>query len=294
MLIVRLMGGLGNQLFQYAFSLWLQGRYKKKVWLDAQALSENRHEPLLTQREYSLHIFKMRPLICNQWHRAYFQQSRYWRLNALAAKLFDLSKYHCIEENDNFSADNLPENALLLGYWQDLRYVQGVETLLRRHLQFRHALKGQALNWQRAIQAQQVPVAVHVRRGDYLKPHVAKELAPLPPAYYQQALQEVKERFENAFFYIFSDDTQWCQTFFTQMKFPCAIVPNNFEQPFADFQLMTQCRHFIIANSTFSWWGAWLSQAPDKQVWSPKRWYAVEELNRIRRPKLVPSCWHSI
>ncbi len=297
MLINRLSGGLGNQLFQYTFGLYLELIYRRKVLTDAAYLSANRGALLLTQRDYSLGIFKVRPRFCNQWHLALFQQSRYWRLNALAEKLFDIRAYQHVEESDNFSgAEHLPRHALLTGIWQDYRYVQAVAAELRKQLQFRHGLVKEALHWQQKIDNQSIAVALHVRRGDYLKPHVARLLPPLAWDYYLYAIEKVQRQFgSEAFFYVFSDDTEWCRTQFATIGIPYAIVPNHFDnQPFADFQLMTRCRHFVIANSTFSWWGAWLGAAPDKQIWTPAQWYATPELNREKRSKLVPPDWHTV
>ncbi|WP_448520556.1 alpha-1,2-fucosyltransferase [Rhodoflexus sp.] len=297
MLINRLSGGMGNQLFQYAFGLYLELIGKRKVLLDAAYLSENRHAALLTHRDYSLNIFSIKPNFCNQWHLALFQQSRYWRLNALAEKIFDIRRYQIVEEIGNFTGtDTLPSHALLLGHWQDYRYVRAVEPTLRKQLQFRKPLKGEALQWQQRIDNEPVAVAMHVRRGDYLKPHVAQSLPPLPLDYYERAVRQVLDsQGESAFFYIFSDDTDWCKKTFASSDFSHEVVPNNIDnQPFADFQLMTRCRHFIIANSTFSWWGAWLGTAPDKQVWTPARWYATPELNQQKRTKLVPPEWHTV
>lgn len=297
MLINRLSGGLGNQLFQYAFGLYLEKIYQRRVLTDAAYLSANKGAQLLTQRDYSLAIFNIRPKFCNQWHLALFQQSRYWRLNALAEKFFDVHSYQPIEESDDFLvAEHLPRHALMTGNWQDNRYVQAVTTELRKQLQFRDRLTKEALHWQQKIDNQPVAVALHVRRGDYLKPHVAQLLPPLSWDYYVQAIQQVQQQCgEQAFFYVFSDDTEWCQRQFATMDIPCAIVPNSFDnQPFADFQLMTRCRHFVTANSTFSWWGAWLGAAPDKQVWTPSRWYATPELNQQKRVKLIPPDWHTV
>lgn len=297
MLINRLSGGLGNQLFQYAFGVYLEEKLGQKVWLDAAYLSENRHAALLTQRDYSLHIFKIRPRFCNQWHLALFQQSRYWRLNALAEKTFNLSDYKIITESDeDTQVETIHPPALLQGTWQDYKYVQATEPILRQRLQFRQAPKGEALRWQQRIDSEPVAIALHVRRGDYLKPHVSQLLPPLPMDYYKNAVSCVYERVgDKAFFYVFSDDTAWCREQFARIGLPHEVVPNYFENhPFADFQLMTRCRHFIIANSTFSWWGAWLGNAPDKQVWTPARWYATPELNRQKRTKLIPPRWHTV
>jgi hypothetical protein len=296
MLINRLSGGLGNQLFQYAFGLYLELIHQRRVLTDAAYLSANKNAPLLTQRHYSLHIFNIRPKFCNQWHLSLFQQSRYWRLNALAEKFFNTHLYQQIEESDDFSVEQLSDHALLTGNWQDYRYVQAVATELRKQLQFRNSLTKEALQWQQKIDNQPVAVALHVRRGDYLKPHVAQMLPPLSWDYYLQAIEQVQQQFgRQAFFYVFSDDTKWCRGQFASMDIPYAIVPNNFEnQMFADFQLMTHCRHFVIANSTFSWWGAWLGTAADKQVWTPAQWYATPELNQQKRAKLIPPDWHSI
>jgi hypothetical protein len=297
MLINRLSGGLGNQLFQYAFGIYLESVHQRKVWLDAAYLSENKGADLLTHRDYNLDIFNIRPRFCHQWHLALFQQSRYWQLNALAEKFLDPSNYQIVEEIDDFiNIDALPRHALLIGYWQDYRYIQAVEPVLRRCLRFRRKLKGEALLWQQRIDNEPTAVALHVRRGDYLRPHVAQLLPPLSLDYYKRAIEQVIEsQYNRIFFYIFSDDTEWCRQTFSALDFPHTVVPNKFENhPFADFQLMTHCKHFIIANSTFSWWGAWLGAAPDKQVWAPARWYATAELNQQKRTKLVPQEWHVV
>ncbi len=122
-------------------------------------------------------------------------------------------------------------------------------------------------------------VSVHIRRGDYAASAYQSFFGMLPITYYESAIRWIRENVDQPKFYFFSDDPEWCRQHFGE---PQAVFMshNHGTQSYKDLLLMTHCKHHIIANSTFSWWGAWLGQAQGGQVLAPSRWFSTNFLDR--------------
>ena len=130
-------------------------------------------------------------------------------------------------------------------------------------------------------------ISLHIRRGDYLTPENAETHCLCSPSYYQNAIQYIVQRVENPHFFIFSDDITWVFDNF-KMPYPYTIVNvNDSYTGYYDLELMRNCKHNIIANSTFSWWGAWLNENPNKIVIAPQRWF----MNQEEEIDIIPSSW---
>jgi Glycosyl transferase family 11 len=132
-------------------------------------------------------------------------------------------------------------------------------------------------------------VSIHVRRGDYVTdPYVARVLGTCTLEYYQAAIDLVRQRVKSPVFYIFSDDLQWARQNLAVPE-PRQFISHNCNQrDWEDLRLMSACKHFVIANSSFSWWGAWLSTNPDKLAITPKRWFADQKYSDR---DVVPTSW---
>jgi hypothetical protein len=157
------------------------------------------------------------------------------------------------------------QEGYLDGYWQSVRYLAGVEDAVCRSFAFTEISDARNRHYLDAINNTE-SVAVHVRRGDYqLNTGV---LAPLPVEYYHSAVDLLRKRVANPVFYIFSDDIPWARD---NLPFSDAVFVHGNEgvSAFRDMHLMSRCRHFIAANSSFSWWAAWLNPYPDKQIFIP-------------------------
>jgi hypothetical protein len=174
------------------------------------------------------------------------------------------------------------------GYFQSWRYFAEHAQDVRAGLQLAVPLRAANAELLRQIQSRNA-VCLHVRRGDYVSSaQTAAFHGALDHSYYQRALTALGPALDNATLYLFSDDPEFCRA---QMRFdlPTVIVaPQKPDQPWEDLHLMSACRHFVIANSSFSWWGAWLGTHAGKRVVAPARWFLDKEHDTR---DLCPSEW---
>jgi hypothetical protein len=162
----------------------------------------------------------------------------------------------------------------LLGYWQAHSIVREVENELRAEFAPVEPLGSKSTHVAEQIRAAQNPVSIHLRRGDYL--NVFGASAILPMAYYERAIQYMTDRVGDCTFFVFSDDASYAKQWAQTKRQLIVVDHNNAETAHEDLQLMALCRHHVIANSTFSWWGAWLNRSTDKQVIAPSNWLGFE------------------
>lgn len=183
--------------------------------------------------------------------------------------------------------NSLPRDCYLSGYWQSEKYFAAVDAQIRADFTFRQPLNGQ--NAELARQMEMVnSVSLHVRRGDYASnPKTTATHGVCSLDYYRGAIRHVGERVQQPQFYIFSDEIEWVKSNL-DVGFPCVYVQHNTGAgSYNDMRLMSLCQHHIIANSSFSWWGAWLNASPNKIVVAPKKWFAINNDTK----DLFPSGW---
>jgi hypothetical protein len=275
-IITHLIGGLGNQMFQYAI-----GR----------ALSLTRRVPLrLDTRDfagYALHNgYELERVFNISAQRASAADTRRvmgWRaspmvLRALRRKRLALLRGSriVIEPGFNYwpSIVNVPDDCYLQGYWQSENYFRDCAPAIRADFSFK--IPPDPRNRELAGRIGQCnAVSLHVRRGDYAhNPATQATHGLCPPDYYRQAISHITGRVAQPVFFVFSDDVAWAKKNIV-IEYPCLYVDHNRDsESYNDMRLMTLCRHHIIANSSFSWWGAWLNAKPDKIVVAPKKWFA--------------------
>ncbi len=180
------------------------------------------------------------------------------------------------------------QGGYLQGYWQSERYFAGHAERIRSDFAFRHDMSGANLDVAHAI-GQRTAISVHVRRGDYISN--AKTLAvhgTCSPDYYHAAIDTLLQRCPGARLFAFSDDPQWVSQMLLPRYPDLVLVDHNKGlDSYNDMRLMSMCRHHIIANSSFSWWGAWLNPIQDKMVIAPSRWFA----NGTDTQDLIPEGW---
>jgi Glycosyl transferase family 11 len=302
-LIVRQLSGLGNQLFQYA-----AGRYYTRQLKGAEvslaydpphkALSHGHPRPFLLShlaieapcRE--LTSAERRMLFLN----AHLTNSR--RLKPLrpivAAALQRSLRIQLLTETREqlyrFQAalpfDERSNTIYLLGYWQVHQIADATSTDLRREFSFREPPAAKNLEMYRRIKNTENSVAVHIRRADYTL--AVEGNVALPMTYYSSAIAQLTQSLQNPAFFIFSDDIDFARQNVRADLSAVFVDHNDSSAAHEDLRLMSACRHHIIANSSFSWWGAWLGSAADKIVIAPRNWMVG------RRPcydDLFPSAW---
>lgn len=294
MLVVKLLGGLGNQMFQYAFGRALALRTGKAVKFDTADLLDRSPSLTYTFREYELDVFNARPVLAAAADTRLFSPP----IGGLAYRVAHKINRRLVQaqrfvEKQSFGYDETVfqcGNATYFdGYWQNEAYFKPYEKQIRQDLTLQNPLSG--LNLEIATQIGQAPQAVslHVRRGDYVSNAQANAVHGVcSPAYYEQAVAMLQAQLGEISLFIFSDEPAWVQA---NMKFDAAAVyisHNTGKNSVEDLRLMSLCKHNIIANSSFSWWGAWLNSNPQKIVIAPKNWIL---LGTTMSTGPVPASW---
>ncbi|MGO4666598.1 alpha-1,2-fucosyltransferase [Bosea sp. 2RAB26] len=294
----RVIGGLGNQMFQYAAARALALRRGAKVQLDLSAFDT------YTLRKFELGSFPIQALPAPP---AETQPSRLEpRSGALSlggtlirsalAAVYRFSGRRAADDTryaePHFHFDRkLAEQALplhMVGYWQSERYFSDAADIIRAELTSVVPLEVE--NAAIAAEIKRVEsVSVHVRRGDYVNDATTNAVhGSCSLDYYRRAIDFMCERLTSPHVFVFSDDQKWVQD---NLRFNLPITYVNANPPdrgYRDMQLMSLCRHHVIANSSFSWWGAWLNPSKDKIVVAPERWFASDELDTR---DLLPERW---
>lgn len=290
MLIVQLKGGLGNQLFQYAAGRALALRRGEPLLLDASFYVG--HPDRIYMLDHFCTVAQPAP------RRAVRRLARqgYGRyVDALVRRARPLlgDTPAIVRERAPFHYDpelltRLPAETYLVGYWQNEGYFRDVAAQIRAELALRHPPGGSNAEALAAI-AGCTAVSLHVRRGDYVTNKAANAVHGVcPPDYYRRAVALIAGRVADPHFFVFSDDVPWVRANLPIGGPVTYLDHNGPDAAHEDLRLMRACKHHIIANSTFSWWGAWLSDQPGKIVVAPRRWMNDPGYDAA---DLVPADW---
>lgn len=280
MIVVRISEGLGNQMFQYAYAFALSKKMESKgieVYLDTRietgySFDNNKIKRPLMIYNYDLSMPVASEKVLKRWD--FLRQN-----NMIQSCLFKLMsrgnwRYKYFVEKDNYNFDlskmDVDDNTYIDGWFQNEKYfVQYREELLKEFTY--NVTIPDDLN--QLIEQKDV-VSLHVRRGDYVTNRDARRvLGFVGKNYYQKAIEYISKQLIDPFFLIFTNDTEWVSENICK-DIKCLIVSENYN--FSDIEeliLMSKCKHNIIANSTFSWWAAWLNVNSDKIVIAPNRWF---------------------
>lgn len=292
MIISKVFGGLGNQMFQLAAGKALAFKYSSELILDFENISEKKEK--LTPREFELSIFDKGDFkLLKKSDRAKLLAEELSLSRKILNKIVrqQICQYYrqpSFNYDGNFSS--IPDNAYLIGYFQSEKFFSPFEEEIRKSFEFPESISDRNKEISEKIKNSN-SVSVHVRRGDYVK--VASNLAHhglCSETYYNAAFAEVKNKVENPVFYFFSDDIDWVKTNFSTGTTAHYISHNTGDQSFEDMRLMSHCKHHIIANSSFSWWGAWLNPSKDKMVIAPKPWFDNPKKEE-QTVDLIPNNW---
>lgn len=284
MIVFCSMGGLGNQLFQYAVARRLAVRLGVEVGADTSW--HERTLPNTTPRPFALHDLRVRlaPLPARERRIAWVAGHRLLgRVAFLVAPSVRRERAFAFDPSVLEAADG----AYLFGYWQSPKYFDAIRPQLLEEIQ---PIAPPAAE-DRGVLAQMVgceSVLVHVRRGDYVSLRAAASThGTCSSEYYRVAFERIAARVRSPIPFVFSDDPAWAKE---NVIFPAPTVYVDHNPPDAaaqDLRLMASCRHAIVANSSFSWWGAWLGRTEGKVVVAPRRWFA----NGTPTPDLFPDDW---
>jgi len=291
MVIVRLTGGIGNQMFQYAAARRVSWINQAPLFLDMGWFEETGR---WTQRKYELDAFC---IVAEQASSGDVQALKSRRQNAffrrlplsLKKRIFHTRQSHIVEKSYNFDPDilTLHDNVYLDGYWQSEKYFSDIEAMIRIEFSFRSETSEPNRRMLDRI-ASCNSVSVHIRRGDYVTLPEANAFHGLcPPSYYQSAAERISRQVSNPVFFVFSDDIAWAEENLSLGFETHFMSQNGPERGDQDLRLLIACSHHIIANSSFSWWGAWLCDNPEKIICAPRKWFNRE----IDTPDNLPSSW---
>jgi hypothetical protein len=262
---INIIGGIGNQLFQYAFARALSLKFKKKIIFDYSWFLIKKN----CKSEFILNKILKKRLI---------DQFEFTSTNNLFIKILarlNLIKYITEKSLDYQKIDNINNSYYFItGYWQNEKYFKAYRKEILNDIQlpcinYLLDYKKQDFNY----------VGIHLRRGDYLSKINLKIHGICDFNYYNRAISLINKKSKNNFFLIFTNDKLWAERnvkkIFHLKRFSIIYAKNDLDE----FTLFTKCNHYICANSTFSWWAAWLSEAKNKIVIIPKRWFADKNLN---------------
>lgn len=288
MIIVRLCGGLGNQLFQYAAGRALAIRNQEQLVVDDRVFLSD------TFRRFCLPAFNADFVLGSEYSaaREVLPPPRKRWLQFLCWQMTHGRRLKFVRERSLLFDPKIPAigpNVYLHGYWQSEQYFCDVASAIRNDLSFKLSPSAENSEWLSEI-VTATSVSIHIRRGDYVAdPKASRVHGTCSLDYYQRSAAEIASRLPVApVFYIFSDDPKWVQE---NLRLPFAtrfVTHNDDAHNFEDLRLMAACRHHIVANSSFSWWGAWLGCNPDRTVIAPRVWF--NDASRSDQ-SLVPKNW---
>lgn len=294
-IIVRVHGGLGNQLFQYAFGRGVSSRLKTDLLIDRSPFLKSRYDPHVYHNKPCFAHLNIRVQFAKDsdmfgfvWlrkHRKFFDQ--FYDMLRLKRALLP---FYYPERTFAFDPEVFSHtNTYFDGYWQTEKYFKHRADELRAELAPAKPLSGYAQNMLNEIKRTNA-ISLHVRRADYVTdPNSSVFHGICSLEYYQHAIAYITQRIPSPHFFIFSDDYEWSVENFKFLNYPFTCVRGSEEKNYEDMHLMSRCAHHIIANSSFSWWGAWLNPRPDKIVIAPKVWFANAPKADTR--DLLPDEW---
>jgi len=288
MIIVKLKGGLGNQLFQYATGRGIAERTGMTLKLDVSSYQSD------ALRNYRLRAYPVvdkfataEEIECLNPSKAHYAR---WTASRIRNALKPYYGRSYLKER-GFPFDpailQVRQPVYLNGYWQSEKYFADIADVLVREFTPASPLspENEALVVRMAASSS---VSLHIRRGDYVaSPEALRVHGVVPLDYYRQAMSLMAGRVPGPHFFIFSDDMAWVQENLSADHPMTFVGSERSNQDYDDLRLMSCCRHHITANSSFSWWGAWLNRRPDKIVVAPQKWFAAS----IDTRDLIPAGW---
>lgn len=279
--IVWIDGGLGNQMFQYALALKLES-LGRQVKIDVTKYAEHHvHNDFELDRVFGIDCpFASVREIRSLGYRKANHLTEFLKRTPLGKKT--------IYNNESYAFDEKVltlDGFYLEGYWQSEKYFADIREKIWKTYQFPDFTTEKQRDYARQIQ-DSLSVSVHIRRGDYLNYSYLQNICT--EDYYRWAMNTFREKYPgSAQFFIFTNDVPWAKEHFREAD--CHFVTGNSgADSFRDMQLMSLCRHNIIANSSFSWWGAWLNRNPEKTVIAPEKWINSETEEQI---DVIPDTW---
>jgi hypothetical protein len=295
MIIISLFGGLGNQMFQYATGKALAIKLNTELRFDLTYLRDKTPKENFTYRDFELNIFnieekeasidEIRKYVPNLWNCTKTDLLRYKVKRFINGKNYYFEKKKYIYEKQ---IEQINKNSYIYGYFQSEKYFLNYKKDIAEAFQLK--LPPDSINAELIEKIKNCnSVSVHIRRGDYQNSPF--ELLGINE-YYTKAIELINLQQDNPIFFIFTNDYEWTFAQFNNLNIEKRFITHNREQnSYMDMILMSNCKHNICANSSFSWWGAWLNQNGKKTVIVPQNWFRKISSDNL---DLVPTDWIKI
>ncbi len=277
MIIIKIIGGLGNQMFQYALGRALSIKNNVEFKMDLSGFES-----------YKLHDYSLKHFNITE-NIATFKEIKSIK-NKKLLQLFYRHSSQIIEKYFYYDSAILKviDKVYLDGYWQSEKYFNDISEVIRKDFTVKHQQAGRNKEIAELIEDSN-SVSLHIRRGDYVSNKITNTVHGLCNLdYYNRAIIYIAEKFSNLHFFVFSDDPIWTKKYISVKENITYVDHNKADKNYEDLRLMSQCKHHIIANSSFSWWGAWLNQNPDKIVIAPRKWFNEDSIDT---KDLIPESW---
>lgn len=284
MFIVKLMGGLGNQMFQYALGRSLSLKYSKPIILDTRFLDDRTFKNIIF-RNYDLDVFNLTSemSIKSKDIKYAYKESDYRVIRKLTSLKRRFNKKYVIEKGFNFNPDvlEMQEGEYFDGYWQSYKYFTKFEDVLRKDFEFSHGLNDKEKLISEEIKSKN-SICINVRRTDFVdNKETSQHHGVCGMDYFKKSIEIIHNKISKPYFYIFSDDLKWCNEEFSKLKIEYKLIDHQYAGfKFSSYlRLMAECKHFIIPNSSFAWWACWFNQSKDKIVITPKNWFNTDDID---------------
>jgi hypothetical protein len=296
-IITRISGGIGNQMFQYATGLAVAKLNNAELLLDTSFFSKD--IPNETKRVFSLENFNISGTVAktddtNDIGLPNMFGSGF--VNKIKRKIFRMlesgkplqKRKFIIEPQYQFCPEilKIKDSCYLSGVWQSEKYFSSIQNILKNEFILKNKSTRETEQWLKKIEFSN-SVSLHIRRGDYVtRPNTNEKIGVCPIEYYEKAIKHISEKIQNSVFFVFSNDIEWAKNNI-KMDHPVHFIFDKNIPDYEELILMSKCRHNITANSSFSWWSAWLNQNPSKIIIAPKKWFA----SNIDSSDLIPESW---
>ena len=288
MIISKITHGLGNQLFQYAIARNLSIKKNTPLYLDLRYF--NHTYATDTFRSFKLNHFNIDyKLLDNSPALIYLSKSTKLFPNRSFPPFFKLLR----DKQGSFEPGIFSEESMFIylsGFWQTEKYFREIREVLQKELILKTLPGGKFEDYKKQISADPNPVSLHIRRGDYVNnAQFSNQFGFIGLDYYRKAIDTFKQKTPNCKFFIFSDDLQWVRENLNAGEDAVFVENTGENSDLEDLMLMRTCNHHIIANSSFSWWGAWLNSKEDKIVIAPSKWF--NNMPDLSTNELIPETW---
>lgn len=288
------MGGIGNQLFQYALGYTLKEKFNRQIQFDISHYNLD-NQAGYTFRELTIKVFNINSFNENISSKPCINNNIFSKAIRFIERTFLPYYKNSYIEEKRFEFDlnvfKVRDNTCLVGYWQSPKYFEGLEEKLRSQLILNKELSDKAIVVSKLIKSYNNSVSIHIRRGDYLTKY--KHIyCHQKKTYYIDGVNYIstKLKTEDITLFVFSDDIEWCIKN-VNYSHKTIFVDSKDMYTYEDMILMSECEHNIIANSSYSWWSAWLNANPTKIVVCPKNWFADNKLNNSFVKDIFPASW---